>query len=288
MPEFSAPFAGAGGKIVNEDQQRAYFAHLGDGIINAKTRDAGKLAADGTSVLRLNPVEVKLNGLYYALTGAPKAFNLATIGTQPAAGQTRIDALVWRLDRAAKTVTAEVVPGQPLSRPSLPPLARNLNTYEELAWSWTWSGVGMQNGGLRDLRSFIGGHRLLSDSAALPADADIGSTAIRAGVVWDKVNWDQWVARTRSRRGVYNDTVKANSIVTIVHDLGVIPSSVQLQKRATGNDEVDGITELLEVTSTTTQTQIVVRRSDPTGSPLRRGRPLDPGNPCHFYWEVSA
>lgn len=202
MTERSLPFQGTTRDVASESDQRAYYSHLGNGIINARTLDSGKLVADGTSVLSLNPVDVKIQGLLYQLTTTPKAFNLASIGTQPAAGQSRIDLLVWRLNTTAKTITAEVVSGLPATNPAVPALSRAGAVYEEYAWQWRWSGVGLQQAALVDHRSWIGPRYVLADDADLPAAPDIGTAAHRRRQDWlfrPTAGVPQWVNLTIPR-----------------------------------------------------------------------------------------
>lgn len=205
MAETSRPFAGTTRAVVSEAQQRAYYAHLGDGIINAKNRAAGDLIADGTSVLRYQPVEAKVRGLYYQ-NDAEKLFNLAAIGAQPAAGQSRLDFLVHRLDMPGKTITAEVVAGVPAANPTVPALARDLvGLYEPDVWSWRWTGQGLTQPQLVDRRTYLGPHLLVPSSTMLRDDADFGSTARAGGVSWsfeDVGGTFEWVDVGKATRDI--------------------------------------------------------------------------------------
>lgn len=189
-------------RVLSEEQHRAFLGGvLGSGVINARTGAELNVLADGTSVLRLQPGEYLIDGIYY-WNDAEKLFNVATIGAQPAVGQSRIDNLVMRLNPTDKEVTAELVAGVPSTSPANPALNRgpsHSGTYEDVIRSWRWTGQGLTQVEIDagDRRSWLGPHLTLADAASLyPNTVDLGTTARRRGSLWFRELVDgapQWV-----------------------------------------------------------------------------------------------
>jgi hypothetical protein len=215
------------GDVISEVDQREYYAHLGDGVINDTDGSGLNVTTDGTRIITVKPGTVKVQGLYGKNT-VDTTFDLAGIGTQPAAGQSRIDVLVARLDMTAKTISLEVVAGTPAASPTRPALTNTAGgTWEVALRSWTYTGAGLTS--TVDERRWLGPSLYLAWNALLPPSALLGTTVFRRDIgVTRRVMLNGspvWLTEPRRASGTASLSVPTNGAeVTIAHNLGWTPT----------------------------------------------------------------
>lgn len=175
-----SPIGGSNGTPMTASQSRAIFgAGLGDGVIEDVTGGglAVSLISSGT-VARIAPGAALLRGTHrYASTAN---IDLA-IPTVTGTGNSRIDTVALKYTPAATTpstaITAQIVTGTAAASPVPPALTRDATGWTIPLARFTRATAGAA-GNLVDLRSWLGpGGPVYASSAALPADAPIGSTA---------------------------------------------------------------------------------------------------------------
>jgi hypothetical protein len=86
---------------------------MSDGVINDTDGDGLKVTATGSSTqLQVQPGEHLIQGVRYVLDEA-KTLDLASFGTPPSSGQTRVDLVIVQYDPTAQTVIATIKAGAP-------------------------------------------------------------------------------------------------------------------------------------------------------------------------------
>lgn len=164
-------------------------AALGDGVLGDLTGQELAVSLVSGTTARLQPGRASVRGHRY-INDAVKDLTIPTVS---GSGNTRLDRLVLHYDPAQTTptgmITAKVITGVAAASPVPPSLTRA----EGSGWmvpiaGWRRTTSGVDN--LLDLRSWLGPTYTISDPAALPSDAPLGSVAFdvtSSGRWWRKL-----------------------------------------------------------------------------------------------------
>lgn len=118
MAERSGPWGTSeedGSAFYQADWRRLMRGLASDGVIGDPDSDALKVTALGDSTqLQVQVGDHHLQGALYVLD-ATKTLDLASFGTPPSSGQTRIDLVILRYDPTAQEIIATVKAGAPAS-----------------------------------------------------------------------------------------------------------------------------------------------------------------------------
>lgn len=158
-----------------------------DGIVGDYTNTAWKVTPATGQTVNVGAVDDVVGLLNYrARISAAEVPNLATVGTQPVAGQQRLSRVVARLDRSNYVTRVVVVPGAP-ALSAVAPAVRNDNTFWDLPLARVLQRgtAAITAADITDERSWAGGHKELAPGAVL--FGPVGCTRGREGVLWRRV-----------------------------------------------------------------------------------------------------
>lgn len=239
MAEQSWPFYGA---ETNETQFSQWARTLGDSGIASGLA----LSAPGGMAVRVAPGFGLVRGVFYN-NDANKDL---TIGAAPAtAGQTRLDAIVLRLDQTANTIVAAVKAGTAnTSGGSLPSLTQTETTFELLIGTVSVAqGVAaITSGMVTELRPQIGNRVLVNTQARRPTAASANGALF---------------FNTTTKQMEYSDGSSWSALITVDVLTGVLP----LAKGGTAVTTYKALRDALDI------------RVQPTDPGHKKGRVWIPG-----------
>ncbi len=221
MAEQSWPFYGA---ETNETQFSQWARTLGDSGIASGLA----LSAPGGMAVRVASGFGLVRGVYYN-NDANK--DLAVGAAPGTAGQTRLDAIVLRLDQTANTITAAVKAGTAnTTGGALPALTQTETTYELLIGSVSVAqGVAaITSGMITELRPQIGNRVLVNTSARRPTAAQAPNALF---------------FNTTTKQLEYSDGAAWSSLITV----DVLSGTLSVAKGGTGVTTLKALRDALDI-----------------------------------------
>lgn len=201
MAEASWPFYGT---ETNETQ----FSKWGRTLAESGIASGLALTAPGGMAVAVGVGSALVRGLYYENNTAAKTL---AIDAAPAAGQTRLDAVILKLDQDANTIQALIKPGTANTEGgALPPLTQNETVWELLIGTVSVaSGVAsITTGMITELKPSIGVRVLVNTTARRP------TAAAASGMLF---------FNTTTKQIEYSDGATWSGLITVDVLTGVLP-----------------------------------------------------------------